>query len=81
MYRKEERRSLQDRLPGAYRRWPWLAGVAAGLWILVVYYLLRLVYSFIQGNRRTALFSLLWSAICFILWNTLHNWARRQRSD
>lgn len=74
------KRRLRKKLPGAYRQWPLLAGVAAGLWVMVFAYLGRMVLSLIQGNVRTALYSLLWSAVCFVLGNLLHNWARNYRA-
>ncbi|MBW7996373.1 MAG: hypothetical protein FVQ81_07380 [Candidatus Glassbacteria bacterium] len=74
------RRRLREKLPGAYRRWPLLAGVAAGLWVCVIAYLGRLVLSLIHGHGETALFSLLWSALCFVLWGLLHNWARKYQA-
>ncbi len=72
------RRMLIAKLPGAYKRWPLLAGVAAGLWVMVLAYLVRMVLSMVSGQSDTALFSLLWSAVCFVLWNLLHRWARNK---
>jgi len=65
-------------LPQAYRRWPLLAGVAAGLWVLVIVYLGRMLLNLVQGDGKTASYSLLWSVVCLGLWRLLHNWARKQ---
>ncbi len=67
----------QRHLPPGYRRHPILAGVAAGFWVLVFYYLGRMVVSLFQGDNRVALFSLLWCVISFILWIVMHFWAGR----
>ena len=75
------RRMLAAKLPGAYRRWPLLAGVSAGLWVMVLAYLVRMMLSILSGQSGTALFSLLWSAVCFLLWSLLHRWARKHRRD
>ena len=68
------------KLPEAYRRWPLLAGVAAGLWFMVLVYIVRLVLNLIRGDSQTAAFSFLWSVVCLILWTLLHNWARRRQA-
>ena len=68
-------------LPEAYRRWPLLAGVAAGLWILVLYYLGRMLVTLFQGHGKAAAFSLLWCIVCLALWSMLHQWARTRRTD
>lgn len=68
-------------MPEAYRKWPLLAGVAAGLWVLVVFYLGRMLITLWQGHGKAAVFSLLWSMVCLALWSLLHKWARAQRSD
>lgn len=65
-------------LPQAYQRWPALAGVAAGLWLLVLMYLGRMLYYLVQGERKVAGFSLLWCVICYLLWRLLNNWARKR---
>lgn len=70
------RSMLRAKLPGAYKRWPLLAGVAAGLWVMVLAYLVRMVLGIVSGHGGTAAFSLLWSAVCFVLWSLLHRWAR-----
>ncbi len=75
------RRKQAAKLPGAYKRWPLLAGVAAGLWVMVLAYLVRMVLSLISGETVTALFSLLWSSVCFILWNLLYRWARKHQAN
>ena len=54
--KESQRKAL---LPGAYRRWPLLAGVAAGLWVLVVFYLGRMLVTLWQGHGKAAAFSLL----------------------
>ena len=74
------RRKLTAKLPGAYKRWPLLAGVAAGLWVMVLAYLVRMIFSMLRGDSYTAWFSLLWSIVCFALWNLLHRWARKYPS-
>ena len=73
-------RRLRAKLPAAYRRWPWLAGVAVGLWFMVLVYLARVVLSLVRGDSQTAAFSLLWSALCFVFWTLLHNWARKHQA-
>lgn len=73
----QRRRKMLEKLPRAYKRWPILAGVAAGLWVMVLAYLVRLVYSLVTGNPDTAAFSLLWSVVCLVLWTLLHNWAKK----
>jgi hypothetical protein len=75
------RRKLAAKLPGAFKRWPLLAGVAAGLWVMVLAYLIRMILSLISGEVTTALFSLLWSVVCFFLWSLLYRWARRHQAD
>lgn len=67
-------------LPVKYRRYPLLAGVAAGLWVLVFFYLARMIINLIQGDRQVAAFSILWSGVCFILWTILHKWAQQRSS-
>lgn len=74
------RQRLKNRLPAAYRRWPLLAGVAAGLWFMVLLYLVRMALSLFRGDSQTAAFSLLWSAVSFVLWSLLHNWARKRQA-
>lgn len=74
------RRKLTARLPGAYKRWPLLAGIAAGLWILVLSYLVRMILSLVSGESATAVYSLLWSAVCYFLLNLLHRWARKRQT-
>jgi len=68
-------------LPEAYRRWPLLAGVAAGLWVLVLFYLVRMLISLFQGYGKAAAFSLLWGLVCLALWSTLHWWAQGRHYD
>jgi len=75
------RRRLATKLPGAYKKWPPLAGVAAGLWVMVLAYLVRMVFSTLRGDSYTAIFSLLWSVVCLVLFTLLHRWARRQRTE
>ena len=69
------RSTPRAKLPGAYKRWPLLAGVAAGLWVMVLAYLIRMALGIVSGHSGTAAFSLLWSAVCFVLWSLLHRWA------
>ena len=76
--KESQRKAL---LPGAYRRWPLLAGVAAGLWVLVVFYLGRMLVTLWQGHGKAAAFSLLWSLVCLVLWSLLHQWARTRHQD
>ena len=68
-------------LPETYRRWPLLAGVAAGLWVLVIFYLGRMLITLMRGYPKAAAFSLLWSIVCLALWSILHQWARTRRTD
>lgn len=68
-------------LPAAYRRWPLLAGVSAGLWVLVLVYLARMILNLVWGNGTIAFFSFLWSLVCFFLWSMLHGWAIRKTVD
>jgi len=68
-------------LPAAYRRWPLLAGVSAGLWVLVVAYLVRMIFNIVRGNGTIAFFSFLWSVVCLFLWSLLHNWAIKKTAD
>jgi hypothetical protein len=68
-------------LPAAYRRWPLLAGVSAGLWVLVLVYLARMILNLVRGNGTIALFSFLWSLVCFFLWSMLYNWAIKKTVD
>ena len=81
MKRKDNRTSLNSLLPKAYRRWPLLAGVSAGLWLLVMAYLVRMILSLLRGDQSTAFYSLLWSLVCLILWNLLSQWARHKPFD
>ncbi|MEA2063973.1 MAG: hypothetical protein U9P14_09775 [Gemmatimonadota bacterium] len=67
-------------LPPAYRRWPVLGGVAAGLWLLVLFYIVRMLVFLWQGNGKTAVFSLAWSILCLLLWTLLHRWAQRRQA-
>jgi len=68
-------------LPAAYRRWPLLAGVSAGLWVLVLIYLARMILNLVRGNGTIALFSFLWSLVCFFLWSMLYSWAIKKTVD
>ena len=68
-------------LPAAYRRWPLLAGVSAGLWVLVLVYLVRMILNIVQGNSTIAFFSFLWSVVCLFLWGVLHGWAVKKTAD
>jgi len=80
--KRENRRSWHNPLlPAAYRRWPLLAGVSAGFWVLVLAYLIRMIFNIVQGNGTIALFSFLWSMVCFLLWGLLHNWAIKKTAD
>ncbi|HUU28554.1 MAG TPA: hypothetical protein VM123_12155 [archaeon] len=73
---QDKRSRRESLLPEAYRRWPLLSGVAAGLWFLVLLYLVRMILKLFQGDRTTAFFSLLWSMVCLVLWTLLHYWAK-----
>ncbi|MBN2290463.1 MAG: hypothetical protein JXQ83_14105 [Candidatus Glassbacteria bacterium] len=75
---RTDKYSQRKVLPAAYRRWPLLAGVAAGLWVLVLFYLGRMLVTLWQGHGKAAAFSLLWSLVCLALWSLLHRWARNR---
>ncbi|OGG00327.1 MAG: hypothetical protein A3F83_08100 [Candidatus Glassbacteria bacterium RIFCSPLOWO2_12_FULL_58_11] len=77
----DNRRHLNPLLPKAYRRWPLLSGISAGLWLLVLVYLVRMILSLIRGDQSTAFYSLLWSLVCLILWTLLFQWARHKPVD
>ena len=81
MKRKGFRTVHNPLLPAAYRRWPLLAGVSAGLWFLVLVYLVRMVLNLIQGNGTIALLSLVWSMVCLLLWSLMHGWAMKKTAD
>jgi hypothetical protein len=70
-----------NKLPGAYRRWPVLAGVAAGFWILFLIYLGRSAYCYFRHDHYLAGLSLVWSIICLGLGQILHAWARNSPVD
>lgn len=70
-----------NKLPGAYRRWPVLAGVAAGFWILFIIYLGRSAYYFFRHDSYLAGLSLVWSILCLGLGQILHAWARNRPAD
>ncbi len=81
MRRKSLRAWNNPLLPAAYRRWPLLAGVSAGLWVLVLIYLARMILNLVRGNGTIALFSFFWSLVCLFLWGLLHGWATRKTAD
>jgi len=65
-----------NKLPRGFHRWPVLAGVSAGLWLLVLFYLGRAVFYFFQEDHRLAWFSVMWSIICLGLGQILYIWAK-----
>ena len=70
-----------EKLTRTYRRWPALAGVAAGLWVLVIMYFGRMLVYLIRGDHRVAGLSLVWSIVCLLLWRLLHAWAMHRPAD